>query len=75
MLLISLEVHAHEAERASAMSRQLSTIGSIAEVNAVSGDNSRRLIDRWVPHDMSFETLGDAIAIHSNVIVKMQAAY
>lgn len=71
--LIYFEMHAHEASFVSQILERLSTIGEIIGVNAVSGDNSRWLMDHWVSYDQFFAKLGEPLPRHANVVVKMNS--
>jgi FkbM family methyltransferase len=69
--LIFFEMHAHELNIVDRIFERLSAIGEIAEVNAVSGDNSRWLMDSWVSHDRFLGKLVEPLPRNANVLVRM----
>ena len=70
--VIYFEMHGNEVGATSQILERLASIGEIAGVNAVSGDNSVWLLKEWVGHDQFVARLGDPIPDHANVIVRMK---
>lgn len=71
--VIYFEAHRHESERAVAILQHLASVGSIEAVHAAAGDNSRWLLEDWLPHSRFLERLS-GLPEHSNVVVKMRVA-
>jgi len=71
--LIYFEMHSHETDLAEAILDRLSQIGEIVDVNVISGDHSRWLMDRSVSHDEFLARLVQPLPRYANVLVRMNS--
>ncbi|MEO1431955.1 MAG: FkbM family methyltransferase [Cyanobacteria bacterium J06633_8] len=69
--LIYFEMHGDEMDLVFQIFERLSTIGEIAGINVVSGDNSSWLIDGWVKPNELLAKLGEPVPRRANIVVKM----
>ena len=69
--LIYFEMHGDEMDLVFQIFERLSTIGEIAGINVVSGDNSSWLVDGWVKPNELLAKLGEPVPRRANIVVKM----